>query len=163
MSTSPIRQVFETAAPTDLVNIQRPTAGGFSAIDASVPLASILESGSYTPIISGYVNGIEADVKSATYIRVGNIVTVSAQLGIQLDAGQDTGAFELSLPVASNFTTEKQLFGLMQWSFTGTLAEIVILTIGAEITNNTCYVELEVATPTATLNYCTIQFQYEIV
>jgi hypothetical protein len=41
MSTSPLRQVFETAAPTDLVNIQRPTAGGFTGIDASVPMSAL--------------------------------------------------------------------------------------------------------------------------
>jgi hypothetical protein len=44
MSTSPLRQVFETAAPSDLVNIQRPTAGGFTAIDASVPMAALSNS-----------------------------------------------------------------------------------------------------------------------
>ena len=44
MSTSPIRQVFETAGPSDLVNIQRPNAGGFTAIDASVPLAALSNS-----------------------------------------------------------------------------------------------------------------------
>jgi hypothetical protein len=130
---------------------------------SQIEVGKMFSSGTYTPTVSGYVNGIEADVNSATYIRVGNIVTVSAQLGIQLDAGQDTGAFELSLPVASNFTTTKNLFGLMQYSYIGTLAEIVELSIGAEITNNTCYVELEVATPNATLNYCTLQFQYEVL
>lgn len=44
MSTSPIRQVFETAGPSDLVNIQRPNAGGFTAIDASVPMAALSNS-----------------------------------------------------------------------------------------------------------------------
>lgn len=44
MSTSPIRQVFQTAAPTDLVNIQRPNAGGFTAIDAAVTVDSLLAS-----------------------------------------------------------------------------------------------------------------------
>jgi hypothetical protein len=164
MSTSPIRQVFETAAPNDLVNIQRPTAGGFTAIDASVPLASMLESGSYTPTISGVVNGILVTPNSATFIKVGSIATVSIQLSILLDTLQDTGAFELSLPVASNFTSPKQLFGLMQYSFgPGTLAEIILLDIRAETTNNTCFVNLQTLTQEIAMDYCTLQFQYEIV
>jgi hypothetical protein len=69
----------------------------------------------------------------------------------------------MSLPVASNFTSQKQCFGILQWSYGGTLAEIVGLTIGAEVTNNTCEVSLEVATPTANLAYCTIQIQYEVL
>jgi hypothetical protein len=41
MSISTIGTVFQTAAPTDLVSIQRPNAGGFTAIDASVPMAAL--------------------------------------------------------------------------------------------------------------------------
>jgi hypothetical protein len=128
-----------------------------------IEVGNMFSSGTYTPTFSAFTNGIEADANSVTYIKVGNIVTVLAQIGIQLDAGEVDGTFEMSLPVASNFTTSKQLMGLMQYSFSGTLAEIVGLSISAEITNNTCAVAIEVATPTATLNYCTIQFQYEVL
>jgi hypothetical protein len=122
-----------------------------------------LESGSYTPTISGYVNGIGASLNAATYIRVGNVATVSVQLEITMDFGETTGAFEIELPVASNFTTIKQCFGLMQWSYNGTLAEIVGLSIGAETTNNTCLVDITTANAEAAMPYCTIQFQYEIL
>jgi hypothetical protein len=128
-----------------------------------IELGNILSSGSYTPTISGEVNGIVVTVNSATFIRVGNIATVSAQLDITLDTGEVTGAFEIELPASSNFTSTKQCFGLMQYSYFGVLAEIVELTIGAETTNNTCKVELETATTAIQMNYCTIQFQYEIV
>ena len=80
-----------------------------------------------------------------------------------MDTGEDTGAFEIELPVASDFTSIKECFGLMQWSYLGTLAEIVGLTIGAEVTNNTCLVDLTTATTASYMPYCTIQFQYEIV
>ena len=128
-----------------------------------IELGNILTSGSYTPTISGIVNGITVDPIAATYIRVGNIVTVSAQLEITLDTGETTGDFEIELPVASNFTTAKECFGLMQWSYGGTLAEIVGLLIGAEVTNNTCLVQLETLTAAVTMSFCTIQFQYEIL
>lgn len=129
-----------------------------------IEVGNMFSSGSYTPTFSGYVNGIAVTPNSATYIKVGNIVTVSAQIEIQLDSGETDGAFEMSLPVASDFTSTKNLFGLMQYSYgPGTLAEIEQLEISAEITNNTCFVSLIVATATANLAYCTIQFQYEVL
>jgi len=129
-----------------------------------IEVGNILSSGTYTPTVSGEVNGIVVTVNSATFIKVGGIATVSIQLSIVLDTLQDTGSFELSLPVASTFTNAKQLFGLMQYSFgPGTLAEIELLDIRAETTNNTCIVELETLTQAIAMNYCTLQFQYEIL
>jgi hypothetical protein len=128
-----------------------------------IELGNILSSSSYSPTISGETNNIAVNVNAASYIRVGNIVTVSAQLGITMDAGETTGAFEIELPVASDFTTVKQCFGILQWSFAGILAEIVELSIGAEVTNNTCAVSLETTTAAIALEYCTLQFQYEIL
>lgn len=130
---------------------------------SQIEVGNMFSSGTYTPTISGELNGIVVTPNSATFIRVGGVATCSAQLGIQLDTGETTGTFEISLPVASDFTSQKQCFGLMQWSYSGTLAEIVGLSIGAETTNNTCIVDIVVATPTALLQYCTIQFQYEVL
>jgi hypothetical protein len=128
-----------------------------------IEVGNMFSSGSYTPTISGETNGIIVSVNSATYIKVGNIATVSAQLNIQLDSGEVQGAFEIELPVASNFTSGKQCFGLMQFSFQGTLAEIEFLTIEGEITNNTCFVDIQTLTASIPMQYCTIQFQYEIL
>ena len=131
---------------------------------SQIEVGNMFSSGTYTPTFSGYVNGIAVTPNSASYIKVGSIVNVSAQIAIQLDTSEVTGTFEMSLPVASNFTSQKQCFGLMQYSVgPGTLAEIVELSIGAETTNNTCEVFLEVATPTANLSYCTLTFQYEVL
>jgi hypothetical protein len=127
-------------------------------------MGNMFTSGTYTPTFSAEVNGIVVTPNAATFIKVGSIVSVSAQIGIQLDTGETTGSFEMSLPVASNFTNQKNLFGLMQWSNGGgTLAEIVILDISAETTNNTCFVDIEVATAAATLDYCTLTLQYEVL
>lgn len=144
----------------DVSNVTQSPQGTSSQIQ----LGNMFSSGSYSPTISGEVNGIAVTPNSATYIKVGSIVTVSAQLEITMDTGETTGAFEIELPVASNFTSTKQCFGLMQYSFgPGTLSEILQLDIRAETTNNTCAIELEVATAAANLAYCTLQFQYEIV
>ena len=161
MSTSPLRQVFETAAPSDLVNIQRPTAGGFSGIDASVPLASLLDSGVYTPTASAETNLTTLSYPS-TFIRVGNIVNAFVLINITLDVGEDTGSFELSLPIASNFTNNKQLQGVIQWSKDGNpLAEITAINIISS--GSIMQVSITTATTNADLTSCVIAFQYEIV
>lgn len=154
-----------TAVDADLLYIVdvSDTSQSPQGTSKQIEVGNMFSSGNFTPTISGEVNGIVVNVNSATFIRVGNVATCSAQLEIQLDTGEVTGTFEISLPVASDLTSQKQCFGLMQFSFGGTLAEIVGLSIGGETTNNTCIVDIEVATPSALLSYVAIQFQYEIV
>jgi len=127
-----------------------------------IEVGNMFSSGTYTPTISGETN-LTAALNGATYIRVGSIVTVSAQLEINLAAGETNGQFEIELPVASDFTNAKQCFGLLQWSYAGDMTEIVGLSIGAEVTNNTCIVDITTANAEAAMAFCTIQFQYEIL
>jgi hypothetical protein len=127
-----------------------------------IEVGNMFSSGSYTPTISGEVN-LTAAPNSATYIRVGNIATVSIQLAIEFAAAENSGLFEVELPVASIFTTDKQCIGLLQYSYFGTESELVALTIGANTTNYTCQVGLEVVTVALDMSYATLQFQYEIV
>ena len=130
---------------------------------SQIEVGKMFSSGSYTPTFSAETNLIVTP-NSATYIKVGNIVSVSAQIGIDLDAGEDDGEFEMSIPVASDFTSPKNLFGLMQFSFgSGTILEIIALDIFAQITNNTCKVSIGVTTAAISMQYCTIQFQYEVL
>jgi hypothetical protein len=152
-----------TAASDDLLYIVDVSDNTQSPQGTSkqIEVGNLFSSGTYTPTISAEVN-LTAAPNSATYIRVGNIATVSAQLNISMNAGEVSGSFEISLPVASNLTTQKQCFGLLQWSFAGDMTEIIGLSIGAETFNNTCLVEITTAT-TRDMPYCTLQFQYEIL
>ena len=164
MSTSPIGTRVPTLAPNSIIRAGIPMSDNFNATDVAVSVESLFSSGTYTPTFSGYVNGIAVTPNSASFIKVGSIVNVSAQIGIQMDAGETTGTFEMSLPVASDFASQKNLFGLMQWSSgSGSLAEIVTLDISAETTNNTCFVVIETLTAEALMNFCTLTFQYEIL
>jgi hypothetical protein len=129
---------------------------------SQIEVGNMFSSGTYSPTPSAETNNIIANPNAATFIRVGNIVTCSIQLEVIVDAGETTGSFELSLPVASNFSNSKQLFGLMQFSVGGTLSDIVGLSIEAETTNNTCFVDL-VTTTAANMPYCVIQLQYEVL
>lgn len=155
-----------TAVDADLLYIVdiSDTSQSPQGTSKQIEVGNMFSSGTYTPTVSGEVNGIVVTPNSATFIKVGSIVNVSAQIGIQMDAGETTGTFELSLPVASDFASGKNLFGLMQYSVgPGTLAEIEVLTIEAEITNNTCLVILQTLTPAISMNYCTLTFQYEVL
>jgi hypothetical protein len=128
-----------------------------------IEVGKMFSSGAYTPTISAQLN-LTASSNATTYIKVGNIVSVMAQIDIQFDAGEDDGEFEMSLPVASDFASQKNLFGLMQFSFgAGTVQEIITLDISAEPTNNTCKVAVGVVTAGFSFQYCALQFQYEII
>ena len=156
-----------TSAATDdllyIVDVSNTTQSP-EGTSSQIEVGNMFSSGTYTPTVSGVVNAITATPNSATFIKVGGIVTCSIQLEIQMDGGETTGSFELSLPVASNFTSTKNLFGLMQWSTGGTsLAEIVGLDISAETTNNTCFVDITTANAAANMQYVNMQFQYEVL
>ena len=143
----------------DVSNTSQSPEGTSSQIE----VGNMFSSGVYTPTVSGALNLI-ATSNYATFIKVGNIVHAMIQVEITLDPGEDDGEFELSLPVASNFTNAKQLFGLMQFSFgSGTTLEIIALDILAETTNNTCFVDIETLNAEALMEYCALTFQYEVL
>ena len=155
-----------TAVDADLLYIVdvNDTTQSPQGTSKQIEVGNMFSSGTYTPTVSGVVNSILVTPNSATFIKVGGIATVSIQLSIVLDTAQTTGSFELSLPVASDFASPKNLFGLMQYTVgPGTLAEIVTLDIRAETTNNTCLIEIEVLTAAISMDYCTLQFQYEVI
>lgn len=128
-----------------------------------IEVGNMFSSGTYTPTISGEVNGIVVTTDSAKFIKVGSIVNCSVLMEIQFAAGENSGSFELSLPVASSFTNQKELNGILQWSYGGDMYEIAALSISANITNNTCEISIGVMNNEASLQYVTLQFQYEIL
>jgi hypothetical protein len=155
-----------TAVDADLLYIVdvSDTSQSPQGTSKQIEVGNMFSSGTYTPTPSGEVNGIVVTPNYATFVKVGNIVSCSIQLEVVVAGGETTGSFELSLPVASTFTNAKQLFGLMQWSVNGiSLPEIVGLDIRAETTNNTCFVDIAVASTAVTMSYCVIQFQYEVL
>jgi hypothetical protein len=140
------------------------TSARFGHLNAIVDNLNNINSGTYTPVISGEVNGIVVNPNGdARFMRIGSNVIVFAQLEITMDTGENTGSFEISLPVASNLTSQKDCFGMMQLTQQGiTTSELDVVNISADITNNTCLVELETITTGASLVYCTLQFTYQV-
>jgi len=128
---------------------------------SQIEVGNMFSSGSYTPTASAETNLTTFSYPS-TFIRVGNIVNAFVIINITMDVAEDTGSFELSLPIASNFTTNKQLQGVIQWSKAGNpLAEITSIDIVSNGSNMS--VTITTATTNADLTSCVIAFQYEIL
>jgi hypothetical protein len=141
------------------------TSARFGHLNAIVDnLNNNINSGTYTPVISGEVNGVVVNPNGdARFMRIGSNVIVFAQLEITMDTGENTGSFEISLPVASELTSQKDCFGMMQLNQSGiTTSELDVVVISAETTNNTCLVDVETLTAGFSMAYCTLQFTYQV-
>ena len=154
-----------TAASDDLLYIVdvNDTTQSPQGTSKQIEVGNMFSSGTFTPTISGETNGILVPSADGTYMKIGNIVYCSVLLEIQLAALQDTGSFEIELPVASDLTSQKQCIGVLQWSYGGFYDQIQGLTIGANLGNNTCEVGLLTKDQEALLQYCVLQFQYQVV
>jgi hypothetical protein len=105
-------------------------------IDLSNPNAPdlSLQNGSFTPTFSNELN-CTPDFLKALYSRVGNVVTVSYYLGIELDATFTTGGFNVSIPIPSTFATARDAFGVIT-PITDPYSKLVSATIGADTATN---------------------------
>jgi hypothetical protein len=72
----------------------------------------VLESGTYTPTLSNATVNISASTPyQAQWMRVGNVVTVSGSMDLTYTATGQKAEINISLPIASNFTTSKECQG----------------------------------------------------
>jgi hypothetical protein len=152
-----------TAASDDLLYIVdvSDTSQSPEGTSKQIEVGNMFSSGSYTPTASAETNLVTLSYPS-TFIRVGNIVNAFVLIDITLDVAEDTGSFELSLPIASNFTTNKQLQGVIQWSKDGNpLDEITAINIISS--GSIMQVDITTANTNADLTSCVIAFQYEIL
>lgn len=108
-------------------NESKPTADFKPNADASYDLGSataqwknaylsghVIGSGSanlYTPTITNGSNVASSTVREFRWVRIGNIVIVSGYVEIDPTTGSTTTVFDISLPVASAFTTGYELAG----------------------------------------------------
>jgi hypothetical protein len=122
--------VLGAAAPTDVMYIVDTLTGTSKQIE----VGDMLSSGSFTPTFSNDVN-CTPDFLKALYSRVGNVVTVSYYLGIELDATFATGSFNVSLPVATNFANARDAFGVIT-PITDPYSELVSAITSADTVNN---------------------------
>jgi hypothetical protein len=68
-------------------------------------------SGTFTPVESNVSNNATVSVYAGTYSRVGDVVTMAFRMDVQMDTAETATVFNLSIPVASNFTSRYHLNG----------------------------------------------------
>ena len=71
-----------------------------------------LAHGTYTPTLTNVTNVAASTARLATYMRVGNTVTVGGQLDIDPTITASATVLGISLPIASNFSTSYQAGGV---------------------------------------------------
>jgi len=154
-----------TAVDADLLYIVdiSDTSQSPQGTSKQIEVGNMFSSGTYTPTASAETNLTTLSYQS-TFIKVGNIVSAFVIIDITLDVAEDNGSFELSLPIASNFTNSKQLNAVLQWSKAGlSLAEITAIDIISNTGGNNMLVDITTANTNADLTSCVIAFQYEVL
>jgi hypothetical protein len=69
------------------------------------------DTGIYTPVVTNETNNSTITIEGGLYSRVGDIVTVTIKLTVQLDTGETTTGFNISLPISTTFTDREELIG----------------------------------------------------
>lgn len=70
-----------------------------------------IASGTYTPTLTSVLNVTSTTARVCQWLRVGNVVTVSGSANVTFTASS-AGQIDISLPIASNFTTVGQCSGV---------------------------------------------------
>ena len=119
-----------------------------------IEVGNILESGTWTPTFSDFLSAItDATLDSATYLRVGNIVTCAIYFKIDYDFSTlDSGGFEFTYPIA---TTTANGGGSMSSSG-------IIKQFNGSVRTNRIVMFSEDTTLTGTGHACHAIFQYEV-
>lgn len=119
------------------------------------------DSGSFTPTVTNETpNTTIISMNGGQYSLVGNVVTMNCFFEVQFGVSDNSVTFNISLPVASNFTQQKQLMGIVTTSDSAGTFDA-----GAIIANTTSDLgQITVnGTTGATISYVHAMFQYEIM
>jgi hypothetical protein len=152
-----------TADPTDVMYIVDSSANTSKQIEVQNLYDGMpqFESGSFTPTVSDETNNVVVTPIQAFYQRIDNIVNCSYYLQVNLGTGQTQGTFNLTLPVASDFTLAKQLFGIV--AHNADYTELVSWGLSADTANDKCSVSVESTTSAYGYQHIYIVAQYEIL
>jgi hypothetical protein len=124
-------------------------------------LLNIPSSGTYTPTISGETYGETVVVVGANYTRIGNIVSCSLFLDIELDAAQTEAIFKVSLPVPSNFAIGKDAFGII--AYNGDNSELVSWELAADPATDKLNVVIASTTAGWAYQFIYVICQYQVI
>jgi len=125
-----------------------------------IELGNIVSSGNWTPVVSGETYSEVVVIQGANYLRVGSIVTCSLMIDLELDAAETSANFQISLPVASDFTNAKDAFGIV--AFNGDITEFLSWAIIADVATNKIKIEVQSLTTGFSYQFLYVMLQYEI-
>lgn len=124
------------------------TIGGGTPVD-------ILNLSSYTPTISDTVNITSTASPTARWYRIGNRVIVDGEVTIDPSVTSGTGSFQMTIPVASDFSNTYELTGIIcSTGITGVFA--------AETTNNRVNCAFRVIDGAGTNATAHFHFEYQV-
>jgi hypothetical protein len=156
--------VLGAAAPDDvmyIVDTSTNTSKQIAVEDMFVGFPD-LGGGDFT---SSVVISNEADCTAnclrALFSRVNNIVTCTYYLDITLDATFTVGTFNVSLPVATNFSNVRDAFGVIT-PITDPYSKLVSAVTNADTVNNEVGITIELLTAGDTLTFVS-NIQYIIL
>jgi hypothetical protein len=136
MSTSTIGTIFPSVPGAALIKVGIPQAGGFTMEDGLVPVESLIPtSGTWIPVVSNVAGAATINVAdNAYYTKVGDIVTETFEINVQMDALQIEETFNVSTAIlrATDFPDGKGIRGT--WSLIDTAASsvsnVTIISVG---------------------------------
>lgn len=141
-------------------------SNSFSNLEEGITYIPFLDSGSTYLTHSNATN--DAIINTASYpclySRVGDVVTMNIPIEVQMDAAETSTAFNLSLPIGSNFTGVKQAFGVCS---SDNQPEIVSFSIqsddGGLSEANTLFVSISTLSTGTVFPYLTLSVQYLVL
>jgi hypothetical protein len=112
-TTTSDKLVGSLASTGDLANIT--IGSGLSLSGNTLSATGASSSGSYTPSIAGQSNVTTVSAHTCYYTRVGNYVTVTGQVDVNVTTAGTASSFTFDLPVVptSNFSSRDKLNGVM--------------------------------------------------
>lgn len=151
-----------TAVDADLLYIVdvSDTSQSPEGTSKQIELGNIVSSGNWTPVVSGVTYSEIVGIPAANYSRVGSIVTCSLMIDVQLDTGETNAEFQISLPVASDFTNAKDAFGIV--AFNGDITELVSWDLNANTTTNKIAISVTSTTTAYPYQFLYVMLQYEV-
>ena len=151
-----------TADPTDIMYIVDTTANQSKQIEVQNIYDGLpqFESGEFTVVPSGENDCTITPIRGL-YSRVGNIVTCTINIEVQITNSVDVCSFNFAPPVASNFAVAKDCAGIVSIN-TDPLSRLVYFAIQADATYNEVRVEIQSTTIDDTFQNVVINLQYII-
>ena len=153
------------ADPADVFYIVDTTANQSKQIEVQDIYSGMpqFDSGRYSATAANETGGtVDSTQYEGIYSRVGNVVTFTIIIDITMDVASTNITFNLSIPIASAFTGQKQAFGVC----TGN-DEVSTFTVSSDdgtLGNaGDIYINLVTNTATISLTYFGITVQYEII